>query len=592
MMLLRRAGSALVDGFIKAAVLIVLASFGVISFTPSMLLSFGGIVLPLVVYGAVSVAYETVLLDRFGTTPGKAVFGLWVGDPEGRRLERSTSALRTAAALLYFVPFVGWAFAAFSLFGVLTNGRALHDYVAGSRVAAIPPAGVPRKTLRVAAAASRNDEPAERRRAPRNEGRGTWAYEVIDPMGRRRKGRMEADSREAVLNTLRSPGWSIVSVDRPGGLPTSIYDVVPGLSRFKPTPTIMADFARRLHQLLRSGLTVTQALETLVEGYGDTYLASVCQDLADQVGAGVPLAKAMKSRPEVFTDMVVAYISTAEATGSLVETTARLAKMLEKRSSVDRRIRAVSIYPLLVLGVISVIVTGLLIFVVPNFAKVYTGLGAELPKPTLILLKVAFPSALSIIAVFLSLGFFLALKRRGSFPPSVNIAWERFMWRTPLFGKLLRRLALFRWISVLSGAVASGLRINDAVLLAGRASGSAQMLAVSPALAQTIIAGRPLSAALAEHPDVFGAETRAMILTGEKAGDLESMLDSVARSLDEEIDSIIAGLGAKVEVALLVMLVTVVGTILILLYLPVLSIAQVALNSLNGGSTPTPVPAP
>lgn len=412
-----------------------------------------------------------------------------------------------------------------------------------------------------------------------------FVYEVIDPNGRRKKGRIQARGRDEALNLLRSPGWVVLSVEQAGlGNLTSrsIYDIVPGLSEHKVKATTLASFARRLHQLLRAGLTVTAALRTLAESDSSS-LSSVYADLAERVAAGSTLANALGAYPSVFPEMLVAYIHTAESTGTMTQTTARLAKMLERRASVERRVKAVAAYPVLVSIIIAVVVIGLLLFVVPNFARVYRSFGAELPWVTRMLQQSAPVVGYGTMLAGLGLFFFLSLRRSNRLPEKLAHSYEHFLWKLPIFGKVSRDLALYRFTSVLAGAVGAGLRISEAVTLAGRASNSAQIQRSAPVIADSISAGRTLSSTLLDHPGVFPSDFRALVLTGERAGDLEALLDSLALSLDEEIDAEVAGLGAKIEVLLLVVMVIIVGGILVSLYLPVLNLARVALRGLSGG---------
>jgi type IV pilus assembly protein PilC len=411
----------------------------------------------------------------------------------------------------------------------------------------------------------------------------TFAYEVIDPDGKRKKGRLEAASRNEALTLLRSPGWVILKVEEAGiGNLSSLnlYDVIPGLTEHKVKATTLASFSRRLHQLLRAGLTVTAALRTLAES-DSTSLAGVYRDLAERVSAGSTLANAMGAYPAVFPEMVVAYIHTAESTGTMSQTTARLAKMLERRANVERRVKAVAAYPVLVSVIITIVVIGLLLFVVPRFSQVYESFGAELPWVTQMLQRFAPLAGFGTLLAGLGFFLFLSMRRAGRLPENLAHRYEKFLWKLPIFGKVSRDLALYRFTSVLAGAVGAGLRISEAVTLAGRASNSAQMQRVAPNIAESIAAGRALSSTLLDHPEVFPADFRALVLTGERAGDLETLLDSLTLSLDEEIDAEVTGLGAKIEVLLLVVMVVIVGGILVTLYLPVLNLARIALRGLS-----------
>lgn len=160
---------------------------------------------------------------------------------------------------------------------------------------------------------------------------------------------------------------------------------------------------------------------------------------------------------------------------------------------------------------------------------------------------------------------------------------DRVRFRLPAFGEMNRLNAIFQWSTTMSGALSSGVSLTRALVLAGATSGSRWHNTVAENLQASVMGGRPLSESLAEHADLYPPSLRAMIATGEVTGDLPTMFDSISRAAENEIDSLVAGLSAKVEVLLLIAMGLVVGTLLIALYLPILNLATAASGGMNGG---------
>jgi type IV pilus assembly protein PilC len=306
---------------------------------------------------------------------------------------------------------------------------------------------------------------------------------------------------------------------------------------------------------------------------------------------------------------------------------ARLAHMLERRVSLNKKIKSVTAYPKFVSITILIIVTGIMMFMVPMYEGIYKSFGAVLPGPTQLLVAVShvifpihlaqgigipftnvhvlsfpktriffnkpiplppipIPNILSpllwLLVAFLGLRVFL---RRTVDNPEIGIRVDRIKYRLPLFGKLLQRTDLYRWSSTLAGGLASGISTQPALDLAARASGSRWQRAIVDDLKDSVRSGKPLSEALLMYRDLFPPNIRRMVATGEQAGELDTMLDNVANAIDDEIEMIITNLGAKIEVALIMVMGAVVGGILVALYLPILNLTLVAAHGLSAKGT-------
>lgn len=438
-----------------------------------------------------------------------------------------------------------------------------------------------------------------------NEGPKTFTYEAISPQGERIKGKqakMTAYSADAVRKQLGSQGYVVIDVKESGsGLSIDLSELG-GRGPLKLDAGELAQFARQLHNLLNAGISIPATLMAIGEDAKDPRFTQMCLEMANAVQSGTPLSAAMADQEPTFDEVFVAYITSGEATGSLPATTERLAQMMAKKAELRLKIKGVTAYPKMVAYVIGVLVLGILMFLVPNFADIYADFGAELPAPTQALVTVSnqmlplsaelplrdnipilgrlIPNPLTIRPNLLSpliwgvaliFGVKAWLKATAD-NDEIGIKLDKAKFRMPVFGELNRRLVLFRWTSTLSGALASGVQTTESLELAARASGSRWIKAVTPALVDAIRSGRPLSTELLAYPDLFPPNIRTMVTTGEKSGEMAEMLESVAAAVDNEIDAIIAGLGAKIEVALLMILGGVVGGLLVVLYLPILSL--------------------
>jgi type IV pilus assembly protein PilC len=415
----------------------------------------------------------------------------------------------------------------------------------------------------------------------------TFQYEAITPAGNRIKGtraRMVAYNKEIVRRELIDQGFIPISITQinPKSLNRSIGQ--PSAKRLKMKTSVLAAFTRQFHELLRAGIPAPRALTSLAEEAPSAALQELCVDLSTKITSGVPIGECFAQYPRAFNDIYCAYLAAGERTGAIVESTGRLAKLLERQAKMRNKIVAVATYPLLVGGIILLLMIGIMVFLVPQFASVYESFGAELPAPTqrLIAISQKMPQYLALTAGLIFLArtqYKRAVKRSMKFA----IAADKFKFRLPIFGKLIHRVALYRWATTLAGSLEAGLPQTQALEIAAAASGSNWIKRLTPGYIDSVTAGRPLSSLIGESGRLFPPQVRTMINTGEASGELARLLESAADSMDSDIEAMVATMGSKIEVFLLVFLAGSVGAILVVLYLPILSLASSVGDSLGNG---------
>jgi type IV pilus assembly protein PilC len=412
---------------------------------------------------------------------------------------------------------------------------------------------------------------------------------------------MNAFSEEDVRRELLQQGYIPISIKElrtstSGGFSLNM-DI--GKKGLKLKATEVAAFTRGLHQLLRAGISVPMAVEALGKDADNPRLTEVCQDISARIINGSPISEAFAQHPRTFDEVFVGYLESGERTGTLVNATHRLALLTEKRAQLRTKVKAVSTYPILVSIVIGLILSGIITILVPQYARIYAEFNSQLPAPTLFLVALShhflpltlwhhypIPNFTSpifwLIVIIFGTRFYL---KKTADNPAVGMRVDKIRFHLPLAGKLIHYTALYSWITTLAGALETGVRTTAAVNMASRVSGSRWIKTISPDIEQHLQSGVPLSKLLGDYPEIFPANLRTMVATGETSGELTTMLDSAAVAISEEIDALVSGLSAKVEVALIMVLGICVGSMLIALYLPIIKLDETVSNTASSVTT-------
>ena len=410
----------------------------------------------------------------------------------------------------------------------------------------------------------------------------TYTYTAISDIGTRVTDSMQAVSEADVTSALHRAGYTPLTVRPVSSLRRAF--TTQGLTQLltKHDPSfkvaMLAAFTRQLHQMLKAGISISAALTSLAEDQPDVAISEMLRTISERLTSGTSLSTAFAGFPKAFDSIFLAYMSSAEESGDLVDVSGRLAQIIGKRAEIQRKIKGVTMYPLLVSTAVLVMLAAIIILLVPRYAGIYASFGAKLPAPTVML--VSFSKVFPLVALtFVSLvASFIAWNKSQPNNFTFGRFYDRAKFHIPIMGKLFHKLVLMRFCNTAGGANVAGVQTHAAIELAGRASGSRWLRGLVPDMQDALRSGRPLSTSLVGHLDLFPSNVRKMVSTGEETGELGPMLQSAGAALEDESDVLIATMAAKLEVALLMFMGVSVGAVLIALYLPILNLTTTVSN--------------
>ncbi len=324
--------------------------------------------------------------------------------------------------------------------------------------------------------------------------------------------------------------------------------------------------------MLNAGLPLLSCLEILAKQTESQALRRVLGEVRTDVEGGLSLADALRRQPKVFDNLYVNMVESGETGGALDVILVRLANYLEKSAALVRKIRGAMIYPIIILSVAILAIAILLIFVIPIFARMFEGVGAELPAMTKLvvgmsnLLKVwALPLLIIFIAVF-------TITRRWHKTESGAKAIDPILLKLPVFGPLIRKQSIARLSRTLSTLLSSGVPIIDALEITAKSSGN-WVIEDAILKARSSIKGGENIADPLTKTSVFPPMVTQMIAIGEASGGLDEMLSKVADFYDAEVDQAVENLTSALEPVIMVVLGGVVGFIVVSMYLPIFQLA-------------------
>ncbi len=396
----------------------------------------------------------------------------------------------------------------------------------------------------------------------------TYAYKVRDRSGQLIEGQLEAGNEQLVVSRLREMGYVPVSV---AAKSRSMLSTDIKLGRDKVGLKDIAVFSRQLATMLSSGLALLRALAILAEQTDSTGLAKVIVAMKEDIERGLSLSQAIGRHPRVFPPIYVAMVRSGESAGALDDVLARLATTLEQQLTLRGKIRSAVSYPIAVAGIVIVIVTAMLLFVVPQFESMYNDLNGTLPLPTRILIGTSdvLTHVWWLIAAALLVAFLLL--RRWVATPGGRMTFDRFKLRLPIFGSLLHKTALARFSRTLASLMRSGVPIMEAFDIVGETAGNAVIGAAVTDVRERVRLGESVADALSAHP-VFPPMAVQMIAVGEESGAIDDLLERVADFYDQEIEASVGALTSLIEPILMVFMGAAVGGMVIALYMPMFKV--------------------
>lgn len=400
----------------------------------------------------------------------------------------------------------------------------------------------------------------------------TFSYEALDATGLLIKGKIDSESADAAANALADQRLVPLAVSGAGdGLQKEIK--IPGL-RGRTSLKDLAVLSRQFASMTTSGLTMLRSLSILEDQAAKPKMKAALAQIRADVQGGMPLSTAMSQHPDHFPLLMINMIKAGETGGFLDEALSRVARMYEADANLRAKIKAAMTYPVIVLLFSLLLGTGVIIFIVPVFEKMFKNLGGKLPLPTQIMVTLSHNMywLLPIVLVTTVVGlrtYRQAVRTHYGF----RLAMDRFKLRLPVFGSLFTKLAISRWARNLGTLLAVGVPIIQALDIVGGTAGNAMVGEAMNDVRDAVRVGSQMSAQLAKHP-MFPNMVVQMLEVGEETGQVTEMLDKVADFYDQEVETATDSLTSAMEPLLVVMLGAVIGTMVVCLYLPMFSIYQ------------------
>ena len=382
------------------------------------------------------------------------------------------------------------------------------------------------------------------------------------------KGELEAPNEQAVRAQL---GRQRINPTKIKKKPKDLFENV-SFMQPKVTEKDVILFARQFSTMIDAGLPIIQCLDILYSQQENKTFKNVVKDVKESVEGGSTLAEALNKYPKNFDNLFVNMIAAGEAGGILDTILRRLAAYMEKAAKLKAMVKGAMTYPIITLAIAVVVLGVILVFVIPVFQKMFADFGGELPVPTQIVVTLSEfvkGNILYIIGGFI--GFVIAFKRFYRTEKGRTIA-DDVVLRLPVFGMLLRKVAVSKFTRTMGTMLSSGVAILDALEIVAKTSGNRTIEKAIYSVRTGISEGRTMADPLGES-GVFPAMVCQMISVGESTGALDAMLEKIADFYDEEVDQAVENLTSMIEPFMLVFLGTTIGGLVIAMYLPIFKMA-------------------
>ena len=395
-------------------------------------------------------------------------------------------------------------------------------------------------------------------------GMAAYAYTAISAEGLVSDGEIHAPSLDLAREQLRIRG---LLAERLEELPAS--GQTGASTAFKKIkPKSLQIFSRQFATMIEAGLSVVSGLVILEQQTDDKYLAEVIGELRGDVEGGLLLSQAMARHPKVFNRLYVSMVEAGEAAGILDQVLDRVAFQIERDTAIKRRVKGAMMYPTMVLTFATLVLIGMLMFLVPVFAKIFKDLGGQLPTLTQYVVNMSnFLKADWFIIMPVAIGGIYGFKRWKR-SESGRKKWDAFTLRIPMkIGDVVLKVTMARFSRTLSTLIAAGVDIIKALEITGTTSGNAVIEDALTTVRARVHEGVPIAQPLVENP-VFPPMVAQMVKVGEETGELDGMLAKIADFYEDEVDASIQALTSIIEPIMMIGVGLMVGVIIISMYLP------------------------
>ena len=391
-----------------------------------------------------------------------------------------------------------------------------------------------------------------------------------NPKNRKVKGEMEAETAEQVRSALQRRKITPVKIkQKPKDLFENIAFMQP---KVKDKDVII--FARQFSTMIDAGLPLLQCLEILYEQQENPSFKKVLKKIKESIEAGETFADALKKFPNIFNELFINMVAAGEAGGILDIILRRLSAYMEKMAKLKKQIKGAMTYPAITLAIAVIVVGIILVFVIPVFSKMFADFGSSLPTPTLLVVglsnfvihKIWYIIGTVVIAVFVFKKIYASKKGR--------IIMDDLFLKLPVFGILIKKVAVSKFTRTMGTMMSSGVSILEALEIVAKTAGNKTIEFAMLDVKQGISEGRSMADPLLES-GVFPSMVCSMIAVGESTGALDTMMEKIADFYDDEVDQAVKNLTDMIEPFMMVFLGTVIGGLVIAMYLPIFKMAGV-----------------
>ena len=393
----------------------------------------------------------------------------------------------------------------------------------------------------------------------------TFEWKGTARNGQTQTGVLVADSKDAVINTMRRQQIVVTAVKEKGK-----EIALPKWGGGVP-PQSIAIFTRQFSVMIDAGLPLVQCLEILGSQQDHKVFKRVLIQVRQDVESGSNLADAMRKHPKTFNDLFTNMVAAGEAGGILDTILQRLATYIEKSVKLNSQVKSAMIYPVAVISIACIVVMVILWKVIPVFASLFASLGAELPLPTRVVIAMSnfIGDFWWLVTILFVAGTYATRKYHETYKGKRVI--DGLLLRMPIVGMLLRKIAVARFCRTLSTLTSSGVPILDGLQITARTAGNSVIEDAIMATRKSVEEGKTISEPLGDT-DVFPPMVVQMIAVGEQTGALDTMLSKIADFYEDEVDLAVAGLMKLLEPVLIAFLGVAIGGIVIAMYMPMFSL--------------------
>ncbi|ENO77019.1 type II secretion system protein [Thauera sp. 63] len=391
-----------------------------------------------------------------------------------------------------------------------------------------------------------------------------YNWEGKDKSGKIVRGEIRASGDAVVKAMLRRQGILVTKVKKQK------------LSRGgKISEKDIALFTRQLATMMKSGVPLLQAFDIGIKGSGNPALARLLNEVRNDVETGSSLSQAFAKHPVHFDRLFTNLVAAGEQAGILDSLLDRIATYKEKILAIKGKIKSALFYPIAVVVVAALVISVMMLFVIPEFKSVFSGFGAELPAPTMIVIGISdFFVEFWYIVLGIPIVAIMAISWIYKRSVAMQIAIDRLVLKLPVVGDIIRKATVARWTRTLSTMFAAGVPLVEALDSVGGASGNHIYLTATRQIQSDVSTGTSLTVAM-QNANVFPTMVVQMVSIGEESGQLDAMLGKVADFFEQEVDEAVSGLSQLLEPIIMVFLGTVIGGLVIAMYLPIFKLGSI-----------------